>query len=51
MGYIPSFNLNDEMLESVTKIVEMLGPISRNRAFIPQMNTTSLLYVNKKTIF
>jgi len=28
MGYTPPFNLNDEMLESVTAIVELLGRIS-----------------------
>ncbi len=33
MGYIPPFNLNDEMLETVTRIVELLGNISYSGNF------------------
>ena len=39
MGYIPPFNINDEMLESVTQIVEMLGSIvnADNLAKLPKL--------------
>lgn len=45
MGYIPPFNLNEEMLESVTEIVEMISSISNagNLDKLPKLRRAGLI--------